>query len=93
MPAFATETSITPGNIRNVLVWLSQSNLTRFSNEGECIRSSLSERTLNNVESAVKLSAQNEVFLSFEEALDYQLLMPFNLCQQNDRRPFNPFYS
>jgi hypothetical protein len=71
MPAFATDKQIQPNTFRNVLVWLSQSNLTRFTNQGDCISSNLSERTLNNVESAVNLNANKQIYLSFEEALDF----------------------
>ena len=39
------------------------------------------------------LNGNAKIFLSFEEALDYQLLMPYNFCDSSDRRPFNPFFS
>jgi hypothetical protein len=48
---------------------------------------------LNSFDYAVELNGQTGQYVSFEEALDMKLLLPYNIFKLDDRAPFNPYYS
>ena len=93
-PAFAIQCidkSVANG-FRHVTTWLSQANLSRRS-ANLSINSSYSGRILNSFDYAVELNSQTGQYVSFEEALDMKLLLPFNIFKLEDRAPFNPYFS
>mgnify|MGYP006092026207 CR=1 FL=1 len=79
-PAFAIQChdKNVANSFRHVTTWLSQSNLSRRS-ANLSINSSYSGRILNSFDYAVELNGQTGQYVSFEEALDMKLLLPYNI--------------
>ena len=79
-PAFAIQChdENVANSFRHVTTWLSQSNLSRRS-ANLSINSSYSGRILNSFDYAVELNGQTGQYVSFEEALDMKLLLPYNI--------------